>query len=86
MIELFRDTFCWLPLAHVLDKRVMVVHGGLFSKDGVKLSDIRSIDRHRCALLTQMHLLPFMYKTVCTSAFVQFSSLTVLLDYHNPCI
>lgn len=47
MIELFRDTFCWLPLAHVLDSRVMVVHGGLFSKDGVKLSDIRSIDRHR---------------------------------------
>ena len=47
MIELFRDTFCWLPLAHVLDNRVLVVHGGLFSKDGVKLSDIRSIDRHR---------------------------------------
>ncbi|KAL3142834.1 hypothetical protein ABBQ38_003127 [Trebouxia sp. C0009 RCD-2024] len=47
MIELFRDTFCWLPLAHVLDSRVFVVHGGLFSKDGVKLSDIRSIDRHR---------------------------------------
>ena len=47
MIELFRDTFCWLPLAHVLDSRVLVVHGGLFSKDGVKLSDISSIDRHR---------------------------------------
>ena len=47
MVELFRDTFCWLPLAHVLDKRVLVMHGGLFSKDGVKLSDIRSIDRHR---------------------------------------
>ena len=47
MIELFRDTFCWLPLAHVLDNRVIVVHGGLFSKDGVKLSDIKSIDRHR---------------------------------------
>ena len=47
MVDLFRDTFCWLPLAHVLDKRVLVVHGGLFSKDGVKLSDIRSIDRHR---------------------------------------
>ncbi len=47
MIELFRDTFCWLPLAHVLDNRVLVVHGGLFSKDGVKLSDIRSIHRHR---------------------------------------
>ena len=50
MIELFRDTFCWLPLAHVLDQRVIVVHGGLFSKDGVKLSDIRSIDRHRSVL------------------------------------
>ncbi|KAK9907522.1 hypothetical protein WJX75_005274 [Coccomyxa subellipsoidea] len=47
MANLFRETFCWLPLAHVLNGRVMVVHGGLFSKDGVTLDDIRRIDRYR---------------------------------------
>ncbi|PIA25945.1 hypothetical protein AQUCO_10200008v1 [Aquilegia coerulea] len=44
-IELFAEVFCCLPLAHVLNNKVFVVHGGLFSVDGVKLSDIRAIDR-----------------------------------------
>jgi len=48
MASLFRETFCWLPLAHCLNGRVLVVHGGLFSKDGVTLDDIRAIDRYRC--------------------------------------
>lgn len=44
-VELFAEVFCWLPLAHVINEKVFVVHGGLFSTDGVKLSDIRAIDR-----------------------------------------
>ncbi|XP_031390771.1 serine/threonine-protein phosphatase 5 isoform X3 [Punica granatum] len=44
-VELFAEVFCCLPLAHVINGKVFVVHGGLFSVDGVKLSDIRSIDR-----------------------------------------
>ncbi|KAI4385064.1 hypothetical protein MLD38_003130 [Melastoma candidum] len=44
-VELFAEVFCCLPLGHVLAGKVFVVHGGLFSVDGVKLSDIRSIDR-----------------------------------------
>jgi serine/threonine-protein phosphatase 5 len=52
MVTLFRETFCWLPLAHVLNSRVLVVHGGLFSRDGVTLDDIRAIDRYRCLLHT----------------------------------
>jgi serine/threonine-protein phosphatase 5 len=45
--DLFCDIFNHLPLAMVLNKKVMVCHGGLFSKDGVKLDDIRKLDRHR---------------------------------------
>ncbi|KAL9992022.1 putative protein-serine/threonine phosphatase [Helianthus debilis subsp. tardiflorus] len=41
----FEEVFCYLPLAHVINEKVFVVHGGLFSTDGVKLSDIRAIDR-----------------------------------------
>lgn len=44
-VELFAEVFCSLPLAHVINQKVFVVHGGLFSVDGVKLSDIRAIDR-----------------------------------------
>ncbi|KAG9448146.1 hypothetical protein H6P81_014274 [Aristolochia fimbriata] len=44
-VGLFAEVFCYLPLAHVLNNKIFVVHGGLFSVDGVKLSDIRSIDR-----------------------------------------
>ncbi|XP_038901673.1 serine/threonine-protein phosphatase 5-like [Benincasa hispida] len=46
-VELFAEVFCCLPLAYVLNEKVFVVHGGLFSVDGVKLSDIRRIDRFR---------------------------------------
>lgn len=48
MADVFRETFWWLPLGHVLNRRVLVVHGGLFSRDGVKLDDIRAVNRYRC--------------------------------------
>ena len=47
LADLFREVFCALPLAHVLGGRVLVVHGGLFSRDGVMLDDLRAIDRFR---------------------------------------
>ncbi|EFJ08171.1 hypothetical protein SELMODRAFT_182535 [Selaginella moellendorffii] len=47
MPEYFSEIFCALPLAHVLNSKVFVVHGGLFSTDNVKLSDIRAIDRFK---------------------------------------
>ncbi|KAJ1282118.1 hypothetical protein BS78_03G025700 [Paspalum vaginatum] len=46
-VELFAEVFCCLPLAHVINNKVFVAHGGLFSVDGVKLSDIRAIERFR---------------------------------------
>ncbi|KAG2275070.1 hypothetical protein Bca52824_057625 [Brassica carinata] len=44
-VELFSRAFCFLPLAHVINDKIFVVHGGLFSQDGVTLSDIRGIYR-----------------------------------------
>jgi len=41
--------FNWLPLAFVLKKQVLVLHGGLFSQDGVTLDDLRKVQRNRCA-------------------------------------
>jgi serine/threonine-protein phosphatase 5 len=45
--DLFADIFCYLPLVYVINNKIMICHGGLFSKDGVKLSDLKKIDRIR---------------------------------------
>lgn len=45
--DLFSQLFCYLPIVHVINKQVMVTHGGLFAKDGVKLSQIEQVSRKR---------------------------------------
>ncbi|KXZ53876.1 hypothetical protein GPECTOR_6g794 [Gonium pectorale] len=47
MVDCFRELFCALPLAYCLNGRVLVLHGGLFSQDGVTLDDIRQVDRFK---------------------------------------
>ena len=46
-MDIFSEIFCLLPLVYILNSRVQVNHGGLFTKDGVLLSDIEKIDRVR---------------------------------------
>lgn len=45
--KLFTQVFCALPLGCVLGGKVFVVHGGLFSNDDVKISDLKAINRFR---------------------------------------
>lgn len=72
MSDLFTEVYNWLPLCHLINKKILVkneeklrnlgnsfkkfncffflikvMHGGLFSEDGVKLDDLRKIDRNR---------------------------------------
>ncbi|NWI17312.1 PPP5 phosphatase, partial [Crypturellus soui] len=47
MFALFSEVFEWLPLAQCINGKVLIMHGGLFSEDGVTLDDIRSIERNR---------------------------------------
>ncbi|KAJ8775481.1 hypothetical protein J1605_016331 [Eschrichtius robustus] len=47
MYELFSEVFEWLPLAQCINGKVLIMHGGLFSEDGVTLDDIRKIERSR---------------------------------------
>jgi len=47
MASLFTEVYNWLPLAHCLNQRVLVMHGGLFSRDEITLDDIRQTDRNR---------------------------------------
>ena len=43
----FLQVFQALPLGVVIDKKVFVVHGGLFQKDGTALDELAKIDRFR---------------------------------------
>lgn len=43
--ELFLELFNTLPLAHLVQEKIFICHGGLFSKDDVTLDDIRAINR-----------------------------------------
>ncbi|CAF1261409.1 unnamed protein product [Rotaria magnacalcarata] len=47
MFQLFTEVFNYLPLAHCINKKIFVIHGGLFSKDDITLQDICAIDRVR---------------------------------------
>jgi len=44
--ELFCEAFNLLPLGAILSKKVLVVHGGLFSQDNVTIDQIQKIDRN----------------------------------------
>ncbi|KAI9906237.1 hypothetical protein PsorP6_003969 [Peronosclerospora sorghi] len=46
VMQLFTEVFNWLPLAAVIEDKVLVVHGGLFSEENVTLADIEKIDRN----------------------------------------
>ena len=45
IMQLFNECFQALPLAAILEEKVLILHGGLFKEDGVKLRDINKIDR-----------------------------------------
>jgi len=45
MFKMFSETFVTLPLAHLVQKKIFVVHGGLSSRDDVTLEEIRNINR-----------------------------------------
>jgi serine/threonine-protein phosphatase 5 len=44
-MEMFSEVFCALPLSVVVNRKVIVIHGGLFQKEGVTLDDLAKIDR-----------------------------------------
>lgn len=47
VFKLFSESFSMLPIATLICNKYFVVHGGLFSKDGVTLDDIRKVDRFK---------------------------------------
>lgn len=49
ILKLLQKIFSWLPLATVIDQRVLIVHGGI--SDTTDLALIGRIDRHKVETL-----------------------------------
>jgi len=47
MAELFTEVYNLLPLSHLINRKILTMHGGLFSEDGVTLEDIKNTHRER---------------------------------------
>lgn len=47
MVDLFTEVYNWLPLSHCINKKVLVMHGGLFSKVTTLRERIRDVDNVR---------------------------------------
>ncbi|KAL4858796.1 Serine/threonine-protein phosphatase 5 [Chlorella vulgaris] len=47
MADVFRETFCWLPLGYVINHKVLVVHGGPPVACNATLDEVRQLDRNR---------------------------------------
>lgn len=47
MADMFTQVFNWLPLCHCINKKILIMHGGLFKSDNVTLDDLRKIDRNQ---------------------------------------
>ncbi|KAJ3246878.1 Serine/threonine-protein phosphatase 5 [Chytriomyces hyalinus] len=47
MFKLFSDIFNAVPLGYLIGEKILVIHGGLFSRDGVTMDEIRKIDRFK---------------------------------------
>jgi serine/threonine-protein phosphatase 5 len=45
MFELFSETFNTLPLANLINKKILVVHGGLSRRDNITLDEIKNTYR-----------------------------------------
>jgi hypothetical protein len=81
MADFFTGVYNWLPLCHVIHKKIFVVHGGLFSRDGVTLDEIRAVDRNmqppEAGLMCEMLWSDPQYVTLLCLVTV----VTVLLEY-----
>ena len=47
IFRLFSEVFNAVPLGNLVMNKILVLHGGLFSRDGVTMDELRQIDRFR---------------------------------------
>lgn len=45
ILKILQDVFCWLPLATLVDEKVLILHGGV--SDMTDLELLAKLDRHK---------------------------------------
>lgn len=45
--QLFSEIFNAIPLGNLIMDKILVIHGGLFSRDGVTMQELRDINRFK---------------------------------------
>lgn len=45
ILKILKDVFCWLPLATLVDEKVLILHGGV--SDMTDLELLAKLDRHK---------------------------------------
>ena len=45
--KLFSEIFNAIPLGNLIEEKIFVIHGGLFSRDGVTIDELRKINRFK---------------------------------------
>ena len=43
--DYFSEFFRFLPLGHIVNNKILVIHGGLFSKEGVTINELKNLER-----------------------------------------
>ena len=42
MFEFFGEVFRWMPIAHLINQKIFVVHGGISASDGLTIDQLRN--------------------------------------------
>lgn len=52
ILRMFQNVFCWLPLATLIDQKVLIIHGGI--SDTTDLDMLEKIQRDKVGFISQL--------------------------------
>ena len=64
ILEFFGDIFRWMPIAHLINHRIMVVHGGISGSPTLAVEDIRNKQLSSRLVLSMFTICVIIIKSV----------------------